>query len=336
MGFLKGTIFFSHFSLGKLNLNEIFALRANGHSIGTSKTYGQGISHFIRYTNIYSITTMDFAVLQGFLAYLVHDLRLVFSTVRTYMFAVRDWAIESGFSDPAKSSPETSHLFKKIMKGAQRVCRSSKFSRLPLTKSHIRDILLVLDRCDFSVEDARMFSAALLMGYFGLLRASEYLRSSTNNSSFLRVKDVKFICSTCSTKPERMKLRLRKTKTRQFECTYVNIFSQDSVYCPVIMLQKYLANRILGTDSPLFCFARAPVFVKDFNAMLKHALKIAGYDPLKFSSHSLRSGGATIAADANVPSWTIKSMGRWKSNSYLTYIKQDVSVMRRAQSLIRI
>ena len=111
---------------------------------------------------------MDFAVLQGFLAYLVHDLRLVFSTVRTYMFAVRDWAIESGFSDPAKSSPETSHLFKKIMKGAQRVCRSSKFSRLPLTKSHIRDILLVLDRCDFSVEDARMFSAALLMGYFGL------------------------------------------------------------------------------------------------------------------------------------------------------------------------
>ena len=37
--------------------------------------------------------------------------------------------------------------------------------------------------------------------------------------------------------------------------------------------------------------------------------------PSKFSNHNFRSGGATFAANLNVPDWLFKVHGRWKSDS---------------------
>jgi hypothetical protein len=46
----------------------------------------------------------------------------------------------------------------------------------------------------------------------------------------------------------------------------------------------------------------------------RHAAK-AGLDPASFSGHSLRAGMATTAAEEQVPGYTIKRDGRWKSDA---------------------
>ena len=44
-------------------------------------------------------------------------------------------------------------------------------------------------------------------------------------------------------------------------------------------------------------------------------LKLLGFDATKFSLHSLRSGGATAAANAGVADRLFKRHGRWRSET---------------------
>ena len=58
-----------------------------------------------------------------------------------------------------------------------------------------------------------------------------------------------------------------------------------------------------------------PLTASRAGEILKGKLKAIGLDPSKFSSHSFRSGGATSAANLNVPDRLFKVHGRWKSDS---------------------
>ena len=50
-----------------------------------------------------------------------------------------------------------------------------------------------------------------------------------------------------------------------------------------------------------------------------------GFLAQKFGLHSLRSGGATAAANAKVPDWIFKRHGRWRSeNAKDRYIKDNL------------
>ena len=53
-----------------------------------------------------------------------------------------------------------------------------------------------------------------------------------------------------------------------------------------------------------------------------------GFDPKQFGLHSLRSGGASAAANAGVPDRLFKRHGRWCSESAKDgYIKDSVSAL---------
>ena len=54
--------------------------------------------------------------------------------------------------------------------------------------------------------------------------------------------------------------------------------------------------------------------------VLRQLLQEAGYDSHLYSSHSFRIGAATTSAAASLPPWLIKTLGRWNSNAYMTYI----------------
>ncbi len=44
-------------------------------------------------------------------------------------------------------------------------------------------------------------------------------------------------------------------------------------------------------------------------------------DPILYSSHSFRHGGATSAISSQIPGDLIKVHGDWKSDAYLTYLE---------------
>ena len=55
------------------------------------------------------------------------------------------------------------------------------------------------------------------------------------------------------------------------------------------------------------------------------------YDPMNYSSHSLRSGGATAMYHADIPIEDIQRRGRWKSDCWRIYIFGD---RNRARGLV--
>ena len=59
----------------------------------------------------------------------------------------------------------------------------------------------------------------------------------------------------------------------------------------------------------------------DINSTIKMGAVLFGFNPSRFSTHSLRIAGASALAAAGYPSWFIQLAGRWKSIQFLTYIR---------------
>ena len=54
---------------------------------------------------------------------------------------------------------------------------------------------------------------------------------------------------------------------------------------------------------------------------VRDALEKAGVDQSKYCSHSFRIGAATTAAERGIEDAVIKTLGRWRSQTYLEYVK---------------
>ena len=96
----------------------------------------------------------------------------------------------------------------------------------------------------------------------------------------------------------------------------------DAPLCPVAAMLNYLAVRP-AVAGPLFIHADgSPLLKSQFVAGVRRALAAANLDPRpsKYSGHSFRIGAATSAAAAGIPDHLIKTLGRWESSAYLTYI----------------
>ena len=69
----------------------------------------------------------------------------------------------------------------------------------------------------------------------------------------------------------------------------------------------------------------------DINSALKAAvlrldMKKHGFQVAQISSHSLRAGGAMALHLNNIPTHTIRKMGRWSSDTFLDYIHEQIAV----------
>ena len=95
---------------------------------------------------------------------------------------------------------------------------------------------------------------------------------------------------------------------------------------------KYLFRRLVNTkngqrlrDAANLSYTRARELVLDM-------LGAVGLDRKLFSLHSLRSGGATAAANAGVPDRCFKRHGRWRSETAKDGYVQDKLECRLAVS----
>ena len=63
-----------------------------------------------------------------------------------------------------------------------------------------------------------------------------------------------------------------------------------------------------------------PLTYGKFESMLKSLAAAINLDPSQISGHSFRSGGATLAFQAQIPAELIKRLGDWNSDAYRSYI----------------
>ena len=158
--------------------------------------------------------------------------------------------------------------------------------------------------------DQRCIWAAVTLAFFGALRVSEYLGTGPDRG--LRRHD---LCIT----PYNCSVRLIIQKNHQFgPATWVSAPATGNAICPVRSLGAYCAARDQrhATDRPLFILhGGSPLTPSHLNRVLRTVLG-EGY-----SSHSLRIGLATAAAESGVDDVTIQRLGRWRSGAFNGYVR---------------
>ncbi len=93
-------------------------------------------------------------------------------------------------------------------------------------------------------------------------------------------------------------------------------------------MENYLALRPTTLVGPLFVNSLGePLTKQELTRKTRQLLSQAGFQASNFAGHSYRIGAATTAASAKLPSWLIKTLGRWSSDCYERYIRTPPSTL---------
>ncbi len=238
------------------------------------------------------------------------------SSLQSFLAAIRNLHVTSGYAPPPTNSPRIALLIKSVSLSAPAPVQKHPigFKLLkhfwPLFPSGYNGVLL---------------RSIVTLAYFGCLRGAEYGLSETIHGVLLsappKLSAVSFEKINCITY---MTYTVPRSKTliRGFQRT---IGCSEHFICAFCCMKEYLVHRkTLGINSPesaLFIWSNKSVVHKShINLVLKDLAKQLGLDPKSYSTHSLRSGSVSDGSGI-LPDWLLKSMGGWKSNQYQSYIR---------------
>ena len=190
--------------------------------------------------------------------------------------------------------PSVFPIAKQLVQAAQRIFgKTPKNRKLPLQINHVR---LLQDKFAFGDLAQLQIVTLITLGFAGFLRWDDL--------SGLRYSDIRFHSNY-------MAIFLEKRKNDQFrEGSWIFIASY-SRYCPVILLQRFLSK---GNDSNNSFLFRRVSHTKNGVKLRKEKLsytraielvskqlRAISLDPQQYGLHSLRSGGASLAAAMGIP-----------------------------------
>ena len=262
--------------------------------------------------------------------YLASVMKRAEGTIRQRLFAIKMGHVVAGYEDP------TLHRTRlwAALAGYKRWQPDTK-RKYPVLPSMLRWIHQHLHGGAVEAKDACVVWAALMVAFFYLLRASEYLVQQNRSWSQRRVlkgKDVEGrkdnkACNNMS-EAEELVIYLTGSKTDQYnQGTVRNHFkSGDPVLCPVLAMaamQRAFPHRFQGAEAgeALFRFQDgAPVQREDIQGLIQLAAIADGQASSRYGSHSLRIGGATAIYLSTKDLDHVKRFGRWSSDSFHGYL----------------
>ncbi len=181
---------------------------------------------------------------------------------------------------------------------------------------------------------------SMVLAYFFCLRASEYASTPAKTNHYIRFQDVSFTDARgrharTLKDAQAVHLFFRSSKNDRAGrgCSRTLHRSGHNVCCPIIAAWGL---RVAGIQLGLkptdpFCSypdprtrgTRRQVSVAIMSRTVKSAASFHGLPTTKFSSHSLRSGGATEMFLGGCSDATVQLFGRWDSDAYKAYIRID-------------
>ena len=169
-------------------------------------------------------------------------------------------------------------------------------------------------------------------------------------AAFLRYDEIsKLLCRDINFAADHMSVHIRSSKTDQYrQGDSVLVARTGSKTCPVTMLERYYKMGSVSQSSSLSLFrgitktkhgerlrATGSLSYSRMRELFLKKINELGYDAGKFGLHSLRSGGASAAANAGVADRLFKRHGRWRSEAAKDgYVKDSQqSLMSVSKSL---
>ena len=226
---------------------------------------------------------------------------------------------------------DTKHpsIIENIM-GIKRRKGSAQNGKKPLLINNLKLVINAIDQNKKDEIKQLRDKSIILIGFSGGFRRKEIVS--------LNYDDLEFV-------PEGLKITLRKSKTDQFgEGSLKGLpYFDNSNYCPVISLQKWL-NISKIKSGPVFRrfikgskLSEKRLTDQTVALLIKKYLELAGINSKNFSGHSLRSGFATSAAESEAEERSIMAMTGHKSSEMVRrYIKEANLFKNNALNKIKI
>ena len=185
--------------------------------------------------------------------------------------------------------------------GIKRSMGNFQKGKKPILINHLKAIIDIINKQQIDELKKARDKTVILIGFGGGFRRTELISIDR--------EDLEFV-------PEGLKITLKRSKTDQFGEGMIKglpYFTNEN-YCPVVNLKKWLEISKIKSGSIFRRFVKGPILTEkrltDQSVVLiiKKYLNLAGIENSNFSSHSLRSGFATVAADAGADERSIMAM----------------------------
>ena len=285
------------------------SLVMSGWAPRTRSGYGSAIKRYLAFASTYSLEPLPLTepMLLRYVAHL-NLAQLAPSTIKNYLSALRAWVLSLGFQEPCIWTP-------RVQLACRAVGKAHPPPRQPLPIGY--ELLSKLIRLLSPSHDHLLIASALSLQYFACLRASE-LCSNPALSIVPTRADISFFHSGSSLAMV-YNCRTSKTSHHGFK---VHVGCSGKPTCAPCIMHHFLPRFPVEPASPLFRFSSGSLLSYPvYNSIIKSLVQLAGLDPTHYSSHSVRAGAATQAAEAGLDPDSIKRLGRWRSDAYMVYLR---------------
>ena len=297
----------------------------------TRRLYAVGQRHSHTFCNMHQRRPVPATEMQlaEFVTYLADRVKVAPVTIKTYMAAVRSLHVEQGFGNPFAGTT----LPHRVFTGVKRVHGTGpRLIRLPITLAVLRRIIYQLQRASWLPHtDQLMIGAACSLAFFGFMLCGELLGLQSGDVVIRREPTKHLVAS----------LRASKTDPFRQGCSVSvgSVNDSNAPLCAVRLIEAYQrasAPTMAGANHPFFKYKNGQALSRaHLTSVVQRLLERDGCPyAAAFKGHSFRSGAATTAAEAGVPDWLIKTMGRWASDAYLTYIKTPQATLLNVASTL--
>lgn len=313
-------------------------------SVRTRTQYKVGLDCYVKFAllrgvsnNASDLPPISERLLIYFVAFCDEHLKLAYTTIKLYLSGIRYFYLRiKGFNPLQNSVGQNSACLQSILTGVkkkQSLYSISKRTRLPITLSILKKMCNLLRSGILDMFTSYMFEAACTVAFFGFLRCGEFtVHSDVHYDDYVSTEDV--ICHDTF-----VTITLKKSKTDPFRHgVQIKLFKTNTDVCPVNAISKYLTLRsrvFRKQPMPFFVTKEGSILTRAFFInTLKVLLSHLGLNSDLYNGHSFRIGAATTAQEARIEDHLIKTLGRWSSNCYTTYIHTSPSVIQNAQQQI--
>ncbi len=316
----------SHGHLATMN-RDLNLYLSNSLASNTKKSYSAGEKQFLNFCfgfklhELGPILPASEAVLCYFAVFLAKSVK--HATIKSYLFAVKHLHLENSFNLDLGKCLRLQY----VLRGIKRYQGKSSKIRRPITIDHLKLFFHLLQPNITGNFDSIMLWAAICLAFFGFLRISEFTCTqpldSQKNLSF---SDIQLLPT--PNNPALLKINLKSSKTDPFrKGVTLTIGKTDNEVCAVQAVQRYLLISPYQ-EGPFFRYKTgSPLSRTSFTQDIRALLSKSGLSSSEFAGHSFRIGAATSAAAAQMPSWLIKTLGRWTSDCYERYVRTPDSVL---------
>lgn len=226
-------------------------------------------------------------------------------------------AIAAFHTSAGVESPTLDQLVVSMLQGGKRLLAKPVDKKEPLTLANVAALTARFTAPGASPTDHYVVTA-VAVAFFGFFRFSDL--------AAITFDQLRFSASHVS-----VTLPQRKTDQWREGSTVLIARVPGETWCPVTLLRRHVERFKISGTAPVFMdlkkstAAASPANYQRFRHLLLERLSAIGLDASHFGTHSMRAGGATLAANAGVPEPLLMEHGGWHSQTAARgYVKTSV------------